>query len=537
MSRAFSRGCILLLLLGLVVESVAAQGMPESQPPVWSATPDIAAFEKMENNRLASAQRAIDKLVAVRGSRTIGNTLVPYDQAFEQIDDAINLATVIEQVHPEAAFREHATTMNSKANAAQTALSLNRGVYQALSALDVSKEDAATRYYMQRQMLEFRLAGVDKDDATRGKLKKLQEQLTHDQSMLVQNVSDDPKTIEVTNVAEMEGLPQDYIDSHKPGADGKIHIAADETNIILVLQFAKSDALRRRFWDAYHTRAYPKNRDVLRDMMQVRYEIATLLGYRSWADYNAADNMMVTGRNIAKFIEELNVASRPIAEREFAMLLAEKRKTDPGATQIFDYEYDYLSELVRRSQYHFDSESVRPYLPFNQVKFGIFQTASTLFHISFRQEQNVQAWDPSVETWDVIDNGKAIGRFYLDMFPRPGKYTHFEMAPLIDGIRGRQLPEAALVCNFSRPTATDPGLANYDDVTTFLHEFGHLMHYILAGQQQWAGIGGISMETDFHEAPSQMLEEWMHSPQVLATFAHQYQTGETIPTELVARMN
>jgi thimet oligopeptidase len=130
-----------------------------------------------------------------------------------------------------------------------------------------------------------------------------------------------------------------------------------------------------------------------------------------------------------------------------------------------------------------------------------------------------------------------IGRFYLDMHPRKGKFSHAEMAPVLDGLRGQQLPEAVLVCNFPGPSATDPGLMEYDDVVTFFHEFGHLMHWILSGQQQWAGISGISMEMDFVEAPSQMLEEWMHSPQVLALFARHYKTGEPIPAELVARMN
>jgi thimet oligopeptidase len=111
------------------------------------------------------------------------------------------------------------------------------------------------------------------------------------------------------------------------------------------------------------------------------------------------------------------------------------------------------------------------------------------------------------------------------------------MSPILDGIRARQLPEAILVCNLPEPTATDPGLMDYGDVVTFFHEFGHLMHHILGGQQQWAGISGISMEADFGEAPSQMLEEWMRSPQVLGSFAHHYKTGEAIPAEMVARMN
>ncbi|HXP39587.1 MAG TPA: M3 family metallopeptidase, partial [Candidatus Acidoferrales bacterium] len=192
---------------------------------------------------------------------------------------------------------------------------------------------------------------------------------------------------------------------------------------------------------------------------------------------------------------------------------------------------------VRRSKYDFDSQAVRPYFPFMEVKQGILDTAADLFHVSFRQEQNIPSCDPAVETWIVIDSGKPIGRFYLDMHPRPGKYSHAEMAPVLDGIRGKQLPEAILVCNFPVPTATDPGLMDYGDVETFFHEFGHLMHHILGGHQQWAGISGIAMESDFVEAPSQMLEEWIRSPQVLAKFARHYKTGEPIPVELVARMN
>jgi thimet oligopeptidase len=200
-------------------------------------------------------------------------------------------------------------------------------------------------------------------------------------------------------------------------------------------------------------------------------------------------------------------------------------------------ETGYLSELVRRSKYDFDSQSVRPYFPFPQVKQGILDAAADLFHVSFQQENNVPSWDPAVETWLVIDHGNPIGRFYLDMHPRPGKYSHAEMAPVLDGIKGKQLPEAILVCNFPAPTAEDPGLMEYGDVSTFFHEFGHLMHHILGGQQPYAGISGITMESDFVEAPSQMLEEWIRSPQVLAKFAKHYKTGEPIPAELVTRMN
>ena len=530
-----SRKFLCLCLPLLAVSSALAE--PPSQPTVWASKPGVTEFEKMVNDRLAAGQASIDRLLAVKGARTVGNTVAPFDEGLRQINSALYLSSLMQQVHPDSTFRDHATKMVEKSSAALTALSLNHDVYAALAGMDLSKTDAVTQYYMKRQLLEFRLAGVDKDEATRAQLKKLNDQLTEEQSMFDRNISDDQKKVAVTDVKELDGLPQDYIDRHKPGPDGKIYISTNYPDALPALKFSKSDDLRRRLWEAFDTRAYPKNKEVLEQMMRTRYQIATLLGYKSWADYNAADKMIKTGGNIDDFIQDVDKAARPVAQRELTMLLAEKQKTQPDAKEIWDYENGYLSELVRRSQFNFDSQAVRPYFPFNEVKKGILDTASTLFHVSFQQEPNVPSWDPSVETWDVIEKGKTIGRFYLDMHPRPGKFSHAEMAPVLDGVRGKQLPEAILVCNFPKPTADDPGLMEYGDVVTFFHEFGHLMHWILGGQQEWAGISGITMEGDFVEAPSQMLEEWMRSPQVLASFARHYKTGEPIPAELVARMN
>jgi thimet oligopeptidase len=527
---------IVLCLPFLLAAVLSAQRITVSQPTIWSSKPDVSAFDKIETDHLATGQRAIDTLLAAKGPRTIENTLIPFDEAVRENNSAGYFAALMTHVHPDATFRDHATAMLTKASAAQTAIALNHDVYNALAALDLSKADSATRYYVQRQLLQFRLAGVDKDDATRARLKKLNDQATEEQSMFDRNIADGQKVVEA-DPSELEGLPQDYIDRHKPGANGKVRITTDYPDALPVFNFAKSDSLRRRVTLAFATRAYPKNQEVLTSLLKTRYEIATLLGYSSWADYNAADKMIAKGHNIGDFIQQVNDASRPLAQREFKMLLAEKQKTDPAAKEIWDYERVYLSELVRRSRYDFDSQSARPYFPFMQVKQGILDAAAELFRVSFQQEQNVPAWDSSVETWIVIDHNQPIGRFYLDMHPRPGKFSHAEMVPVLDGIRGKQLPEAILVCNFPVPTADDPGLMDYGDVETFFHEFGHLMHHILGGQQQWAGISGITMESDFVEAPSQMLEEWIRSPQVLAKFARHYKTGEPIPAELVTHMN
>ena len=368
--------------------------MPQSQPPLWASKPDVAAFEKLEAGRLTEAQKHVDRVLAVTGARTVENTLRPFDAALEQINSANYFASLMQQVHPDAKFRDSATEMTRKASAAATALSLNRGVYQALGALDLAKLDAATRHYVERQLLQFKLAGVDKDDATRARLKQLNDQLTEQQSMFDRNISDGQKIVKVSGPAALEGLPQDYIDRHKPAADGTIQITTDYPDILPAMRFVKSDALRRQLFEAFQTRAYPKNRDVLKQMMQTRYDIATLLGYKSWADYFAADKMAGNGQRIADFIQEVDQAARSLADREFAMLLAEKKKTDPAATGVGDYEVGHLQEMLRRSKYDFDSQSVRPYLPYAKVKQGILDTAASLFGLTFRQEAGAVNWDP-----------------------------------------------------------------------------------------------------------------------------------------------
>lgn len=531
---------MLYSLLGCVAAlaaSAGAEDLLKTQAPLWSSKTDIAAFEKLENARLDSAQAALAQIEAVTGPKSVANTLALFDKAAGQINAAYYFSSLMEAVHPEAAFRDHASAMIRKVSAVQTALSLNRTVYAALAAIPLAQADPVTQYYVRRQLLEFRLAGVDKDEAARARLKTLNDQLTEELSAFERNINDGQKTVDVKDAAELAGLPKDYIDNHKPDKNGVIHITTDYPDSIPVMNFAVSGALRSRMYIAANTRAYPQNREVLAKMLRTRYEIATLLGYKSWADYNAADKMIVNGARIGGFVHDLDAAVRPGADKEFQMLLAEKRKSEPKASTIGLQERGYYQELVRRSSYDFDSQSVRPYLPYQRVKQGILDTAATLFHVSFQREEAVPAWDPEVETWLVSDGGKVIGRVYLDMHPRPGKYSHAEMMPVLDGIRGKQLPEGALICNFPRPTATDPGLMEIGDVQTFFHEFGHLMHQILGGQQPWAGISGITMEADFVEAPSQMLEEWVQSPQVLATFARDYQSGKPIPAELVARMN
>jgi thimet oligopeptidase len=526
--------CLIFLFAG-GLQTASAQSATFG-PHLWDQPLDPAILEKRVNAQLDSAQKSISQLLAVKGPRTIENTLTPYDDATAKLDLAAGQSGLMQVVSPDANVRDRAQALVQKVSAAATALSLNPAIFHALAGLDASKADPATQYYLKRTLLEFHLSGVDKDDATRARIQSLSDDITKLSTQFERNTQDSQLKVVVKNRAELDGLPDDFINLHKPAADGSITLTSDSPDVLPVLKFANSADLRMRMYLAYGGRAYPQNIPVLADLLKKREDLANLLGYKHWADVNAADKMAVSSQNISRFIDQMDAASRPAADREYQMLLALARKQNPSLTSISAADHFYYAEQLRRMQFDFDSQEARPYFPYDSVQQGILDVASRLFQVTFRPAKDAITWDPSVSTFDVFEGDRHLGRIYLDMHPRTGKDQWFSSNPILDGKHGQQLPEAVLICNFPGGKPGDPGLMEYDDVTTFFHEFGHLMHWIFQGQQQWAGFGN-NLESDFVEAPSQMLEEWMHDPKVLATFSHNYQSGEPIPAALVRRAN
>jgi thimet oligopeptidase len=417
---------------------------------------------------------------------------------------------------------------------AGSALSLNRAVYEALAAIGLDCATPATVHFLQRTLLGYRLAGVDKDQATRDRLQALHEQATRLSLEFSRNIQEGAKTIQVT-ADELDGLPADYLARHQPDAEGRITLSTDQPDMQPIMTFATSAALRERMFLAYNTRAYPANKRILLDLLATRQQIATILGFRSWADLATADQMMGSAANVCTFLSKLNEASREGALREHELILAFARQGQPAMAAIDITSRAYWYEQFRRSTFDFDSQSVRPYFPYAQVQAGVLQTAARLFKIEFRTS-SAPGWHPAVSVFEVFDGGRHVGRFYLDMHPREGKDKWFSAAPVVTGVRGRALPEAALICNFPGGEPDDPGLLQYNDVVTFFHEFGHLMHAILGGQTEWAGVSGFATEGDFIEVPSQMLEEFFRDEKLLQAFAKHYQTGETLPSETIGKM-
>ncbi len=484
--------------------------------------------------RLEAHEASLAALLAVEGKRTPENSLRLYDEAFEQLSLAGAQAGILNSVAADKAVRDQAQIEAQRVAMAGSALSLNRAVYEALAAIKLRGASPATKHFVERTLLSYRLAGVDKDQATREHLQKLHEKASGLSLEFSRNIQEGAKTIEASE-AELEGLPADYLARHPADAQGRVILTTDPPDMQPVMTFAANRALRERMFLAYNTRAYPSNMQILLDLLATRQEIASVLGFRSWADLATADQMMGSAANVRKFLAKLNQASLEGARREHELVLDFARKRQPDLTEIDVTSRAWWYEQFRRSAFDFDSNSVRPYFPYAQVEAGVLQTAERLFKIEFRPSA-APGWHPAVTVFEVFDGGRAVGRFYLDMHPREGKDKWFSASPVVTGVRGRAMPEAALICNFPAGDENDPGLLQYSDVVTFFHEFGHLMHAILGGQTEWAGVSGFATEGDFIEVPSQMLEEFFRDEKLLQAFAKHYQTGEILPSETIKKM-
>ena len=507
---------------------------------VWEAggAASAEALTAWVSARLAAHESALAALLAVAGARTPENSLRHFDAAIEQLSLAGAQAGILNSVAADKAVRDQAQMEAQRVAMAGSALSLNRAVYDALVAISLDGASAATKHYVGRTLLGYRLSGVDKDEATRDRLHALHDKATQLSLAFSRNIQEGGKTVEAAP-EELEGLPADYIARHpaqkgKSGAE-RVTLTTDPPDMMPVMTFAASAELRKKMFLAYNTRAYPANRQLLLDLLATRQEIASVLGFRSWADLATADQMMESAANVRTFLAKLDEASREGARDEHAQVLAFARDRQPELSEIDITSRGYWYEQFRRTKYDFDSQSVRPYFPYARVEAGVLETAAKLFKVEFRPS-TAPAWHEAVSVYEVFEGGRLVGRFYLDMHPREGKNKWFSATPVVAGVRGRVLPEAGLICNFPAPEETDPGLLQYSDVVTFFHEFGHLMHALLGGHTEWVGLSGFATEGDFIEVPSQMLEEFFRDEKLLQVFAKHYETGETLPSARIRSM-
>jgi thimet oligopeptidase len=527
------------LLLGTAVSAAApAQAAPRSADSflggLLADAPDANAINKRCEATVAEIDRRISELAAETGPATVDGTLQRFDDIDELLTGSSGEFGLYREVMADDARREAGGNCEVRIDVASNKLKLSRPIYDRLKAIDASKADPATQRYLQRTLAEFERSGVALPPAQRAQVQAMQDKLSSLGTAFDKGIADGAKSVEA-DPAELAGLPQDFIDAHKPGANGKVTITTATTDYQPVMAYAKSEALRRRLYTAYQTRAYPANDAVLRQMLDTRQQLATALGRKDWATLILENKMLDNPAKVEALMSEMGTVARPAGQRDLARKLAVWKTIDPAATTLQPWNDAYVSGIVQKQSYAYDPQEVRKYFAYDNVRDGILKLTENLFGVEIRPWKTAK-WDPLVETYEVYDHGKLIGRFYFDAHPRPGKYEHANEITLRPGIAGRTIPMGALVMNLPAGGHTT-GLMEHRDVETFLHEYGHLLHEIFGGQDgRWAGQAGTATERDFVEAPSQMLEEWVFDYDTLKTFAVNA-SGEPIPEALVAKLN
>lgn len=495
--------------------------MPDS-PDGWGEWLNQRCGAELETARALVA--AIKEARPTQASRL----LTDWNEVEIALHNAMSAASLLSQVHPLEALRSQAEAAEQEGNQLVTDLGLDRDLYEIFAAADPTGLDEAATRVLRLTLRDFRRAGVDQDEPTRARLRELGDRELVVDQQFGKNTRDDVRSISVTT-GQLAGLPQDYIDAHPVGADGHVTISTDYPDTIPFMTFAVDADARRALVLEFNNRAWPVNDAVLQELLGLRAEHATILGFESWADFDAEIKMIGRGAAIGEFIDQITAAAEVSGRRDLAVLLDRLRADRPGVNVVDRADSAFYSEVVRRERFDVDAQQVRGYFDFAKVRQGLLDVTGRLFGLSYARADEAASWHEDVAVYDVQLGGAPLGRIYLDLHPREGKYKHAAQFDLVAGIRDRQLPEGVLVCNFGR------GLMQHSDVVTLFHEFGHLVHHLLAGRHPWARFSGVATEWDFVEAPSQLLEEWAWDADVLRTFATNG-AGEPIPVELVAKM-
>jgi thimet oligopeptidase len=500
-----------------------------SEPAASLLSGPHASFTRTCDEVLTFAAKSVAALEALPANEP--RALELYDELTTAVGNLAARAALAKEVHPEQAFREACEACEQRLEAFSISLSQNRGVYDALSSIRAERLDPVTGFWLFKTLREFRRAGVDRDAATRAQVQALNEALVKLSQAFGRNIRDDVRSVLATP-EELVGVPADWLAAHPAGADGRISVTTNTPDYVPVMTYAKSARLREALWRAYRTRGHPVNQPVLGALLARRHELAALLGYASWAAFATETKMVKTAEAARAFIERGRASTLARAQADLAQLLTRKQRDEPGATALYPWEFAFYEDRVKEEQYGLDSQALRPYFEYERVKRGVLSTCAQLFSVRFEQVRDAKVWHEDVETYELYDGERRLGRLHLDMHPREGKYKHAAEFGLTTGRAGKALPEAALVCNFPKPG----GLLQHGDVETFFHEVGHLLHELFAGHQPWGGISGIRTEWDFVEVPSMLLQEWPLDASVLALFARHHQTGAVIPPALVAQL-
>jgi thimet oligopeptidase len=494
---------------------------------------NIAASCKTQ---IAIAAKAIDAIVHRRGARTFESVVLALENVGSDLGDNLGAATFIYNVSPDAAVRTASEQCGTDVANFANAETARPDIYAALAA---ARDSRTARTQADRKLQEFALIAAKRAGAAlpaqqRKTFVALEAQLTEAAQKFQANLSDDASTISLTP-AQLTGLPPDFTGSLKTDATGNTIVPVNESTVSTFMTSEPDAGARKAYYIAYARRGGDANVALLQSAIVARDHVATLLGYPNWAAYIAADRMAGTPQRIATFLDEIDAALLPKARAERAQLAAAKNAPlDP-------WDVTYYQAQQRKALYSVDRNVVKTYFPAPHVIDAVLHIYSHLLGITFTPAPELPKWDPAVLAYDVTDSKTGVNRgaFYLDLYPRPGKFEHFDNS----GITARRvLPDGTvkpelntILGNWPAPVPGKPALLSHDDVITFFHEFGHNVAALL-GDTPYETLN-LNFRWDFVEAPSQMLENFVWDPTILKEISSNVDTGAPLPDDLIAKMD
>jgi thimet oligopeptidase len=496
---------------------------------------------------IALGNKALDQIGKLTPAQiNFTSTIRALDDAAYKASLTANRLEIIRQTSTNASLRDAAEDQTKLLNQWLVSLDYRRDVFLVIKAYadtkpDLTGEDAKL---LSETMRDYRRAGVALPTAQQDEVESLRKKLSTLETDFGANIDKARQKLVFTR-AELDGVPEDFLNrGDVNNSNGTYSVMANITwHYITVMENAKSEATRLKLETARENLARAANVPILQQVLVLRDTIAKKLGYTNWADFQTEIKMAKTGARAADFLERLKTGLQPKFDAETAEFRAMKAKDigDPSA-QIFLWDWRYYANQLKKEKYTVDEEALRVYFPYQNVLDGMFKIYQRIFGLKFQRIEPPYKWVDDLQLYAVSDaaTGEPMGLFYLDMFPREGKFNHFAEFSIIDGKLlpdGKyQRPVAALVCNFPAPESGKPSLMAHEDVVTIFHEFGHAMHCILT-RAKYGRFAGTSVPGDFVEAPSQMLENWAWDKTVLDSFAADYRDpSKKIPAEILGKL-
>ncbi len=517
-------------------DSCQLSGTNEPIPSVYKQGEVTALCEKA----IARVEGRLQEIAALPANmQSIDNTLLAFETASADFSDDVTPLTFMGYVSTDEKVSAEGSDCEQKVGIYNVDVFTRRNLYDVISKQQAKNPDQAR--LLSQTLLSFEQNGLKLDDATLAQVKDLKGQLSTKESQYSTNLNADVSAVNFSQ-AELTGATTDFLARLKKTADGQYIVTTKSTDYGDLMENVSVAASRKKMMLAYLNRGGEANTKLIEEAVTLRAKIAKLLGYKTWAAYRTAPRMVKSDTNAIAFLNNLKDKLAVRNRSDFAQLLAFKKESDPTATSIDQWDISYLSYQLQKRDYTLDNEKIKEYFPASTVVAGIFDVYSHMLGVNFIEVKNAKVWSEGVKLYEIHDSKdcRQIGYFYTDLVPRAGKYGHAAAFPLI---AGRQLnpgqyslPVASIVANLAPPGNGKPSLLSHDDVETFFHEFGHIMHQTLT-RAPYASLSGANVAQDFVEAPSQMLENWVWNPKILSRISgHYLRPDEKLPQDLLNNM-